>query len=90
MVSYTPNLEIVVSMKELKEFYTYKEVRKALMSQILSVGYPIYGEKIVDQNNQVVDENAQLSSGTYKLKFHVPTKQAILGYAEAFVIVEIK
>lgn len=90
MVSYTPNLEIVVSMKELKEFYTYKEVRKALMSQILSIGYPIYGEKIVDQNNQVVDENAQLSSGTYKLKFHVPTKQAILGYAEAFVIVEIK
>ncbi len=89
MVNYTPNLEIVVSMKEIKATYTYNEVRRALMSQILACGYPIFDAEITNANGETIDENAELGSGTYKLKFHMSSKEAILGYVEAYVIVNV-
>ncbi len=51
--------------------YSYEEIRKAVMLEILAYGAPYHGAVLEHENGNAVDAGASLGKGTYRMKCYL-------------------
>ena len=76
-----------IAYNEKKELYTYEEIRKAIMVEILSYGAPYHGAKIeavIDDVGVDVIEGTPFVAGTYRMMCYLQTSD---GLAQSYVYI---
>ncbi len=76
-----------IEMTSTKDSYTYDEVRREIMQEILAYGYPDSSAVLEYENGEEVDRNDSLSKGTYRMIAYFPTSD---GLAQSYVYLTIK
>lgn len=69
-VTSTPKLYFQI---EATPVTTYNQLRRIMMAEVLSHGYPKYNEEIKKESGDYVHPSDQIINGTYNLKFTLPT-----------------
>ena len=76
-----------IEMTATKDSYSYNEVRREIMQEILAYGYPDSDAVLEYENGEAVDKNASLAKGTYRMTAYFPTSD---GLAQSYVYITIK
>lgn len=86
-VTYTIKNVIRLEMESTKESYSHKEVRRAIMIEILAKGTPDESAVLEYEDGTTVSENASLGKGTYRMTAYFQTED---GAAQSYVYLTIK
>ena len=87
VVTYEIKNTRTIVYNEDKELYTYEEVRKAIMVEILSYGAPYHGAKIeaaIGDEGVDLIEGAPFIAGTYRMMCYLQTSD---GLAQSYVYI---
>ncbi|MBO5356776.1 MAG: hypothetical protein J6A95_03325 [Clostridia bacterium] len=84
--TYTIKNERRISMEATKDSYSYTEVRRAIMQEILAYGYPDSEATLQYENGTEVDTDATLGKGTYRMIAYLNTSD---GLAQSYVYLTI-
>ncbi len=76
-----------ITLAAKEEGYTYDEVRKSIMVEILSYGSPYHGAVLEHENGEAVAEDATLGVGGYRMLCYFSTSD---GIAEGYVYLNIE
>ena len=86
-VTYTIKNVIRFEMESTKESYSHKEVRRAIMIEILAKGTPDESAVLEYEDGTAVSEGASLGKGTYRMTAFIQTED---GAAQSYVYLTIK
>lgn len=75
-----------ITMNATKEAYSYSEVRRVIMQEILAYGYPDSEATLQYENGNEVDTGASLGKGTYRMIAYLNTSD---GIAQSYVYLTI-
>jgi hypothetical protein len=86
-VTYT--IKNIIRLEEIatKESYSYKEVRRLIMLEILAKGTPDESAVLEYEDGTAVEEGASLGNGTYRMTAYFPSAD---GLAHSYVYLTIK
>lgn len=70
-----------------KESYSYKEIRRMIMTEALAHGAPYSGAVLEYENGTAVDQNASLGAGVYRMMVYLKTDD---GMAQSYVYLTVK
>ena len=86
-VTYT--IKNIIRLEEIatKESYSYKEVRRLIMLEILAKGTPDESAVLEYEDGTAVEEGASLGRGTYRMTAYFPSAD---GLAHSYVYLTIK
>lgn len=86
-VTYT--IKNIIRLEEIttKESYSYKEVRRLIMLEVLSKGAPDESAVLEYEDGTAVEEGASLGKGTYRMTAYFPSAD---GLAHSYVYLTIK
>lgn len=84
--AYTIKNERRISMEATKDSYSYSEVRRAIMQEILAYGYPDSEATLQYENGEMVEIGESLSRGTYRMIAYLNTSD---GLAQSYVYLTI-
>lgn len=86
-VTYT--IKNIIRLEEIatKESYSYKEVRRLIMLEILAKGTPDESAVLEYEDGTAVEEEATLGRGTYRMTAYFPSAD---GLAHSYVYLTIK
>lgn len=85
--TYTIKNTRYIDMTATKDSYSYDEIRRIVMQEILAYGYPDSSAVLEHENGDDVDKNASLTKGTYRMIAYLPTSD---GLAQSYVYLTIK
>jgi hypothetical protein len=85
--TYTIKNTRYIDMTATKDTYSYNEIRRIVMQEILAYGYPDSSAVLEYENGDDVDKNASLTKGTYRMIAYLPTSD---GLAQSYVYLTIK
>jgi hypothetical protein len=85
--TYTIKNTRYIDMTATKDTYSYNEIRRIVMQEILAYGYPDSSAVLEYENGDDVDKNASLGKGTYRMIAYLPTSD---GLAQSYVYLTIK
>ena len=86
MVEYTIKNIRYMEITDVKVTYSYDEIRKIIMTEILSHGAPYHGAVLEYENGEAVPEEATLGSGTYRMMCYLATAD---GLAQSYVYLTV-
>ena len=75
-----------ITMKATKDSYSYNEVRRVIMQEILAYGYPDSESTLQYENGEEVERGENLSYGTYRMIAYLNTSD---GIAQSYVYLTI-
>ena len=84
--TYTIKNVRYITMSATKESYTYNEVRRAIMQEILAYGYPDSEATLQTEDGTEIDVGATLGKGTYRMTAYLNTSD---GIAQSYVYLTI-
>ena len=86
-VTYT--IKNIIRLEEIatKENYSYKEVRRLIMLEVLAKGAPDESAVLEYEDGTAVEEGASLGKGTYRMTAYFPSAD---GLAHSYVYLTIK
>ena len=84
--TYTIKNVRYISMEATKNSYSYNEVRRVIMQEILAYGYPDSEATLQYENGDEVDKNTSLGKGTYRMRAYLNTSD---GIAQSYVYLTI-
>ncbi len=76
-----------IKMNGIKESYSYNEIRRVIMQEILAHGYPDSDAVLQYENGSEVGKNDTLGKGTYKMTAYLMTEDG-LAQSYVYLIVE--
>ena len=76
-----------IELNATKDTYSYDEVRRVIMQEILAYGYPDSDAVLQYENGDEIDKGASLGKGVYKMTAYLPTSD---GLAQSYVYLSIK
>lgn len=82
LVTYSVKLKKEVEIVQIKESYTYAEIRQILMREILAAYYPAPNATLENASGDALNGDETLTEGGYRMKCYVATAD---GLAEAYV-----
>ena len=82
ILEYTIKNVRQIEMAATKEAYSYKEIRRAIMTEVLAYGAPYSGAVLEYENGEAVSESDTLGRGTYRIMCYLPTSD---GLAQSYV-----
>ena len=85
--TYTIKNTRYIEMSYAKENYSYNEVRREIMQEILSYGCPDSNAVLEYENGNEVEKDAVLGKGTYRMIGYFPTSD---GLAQSYVYLTIE
>ena len=86
MAEYTIKNIRYMEITDVKATYSYDEIRKIIMTEILSHGAPYHGAVLEYENGEAVPEEATLGSGTYRMMCYLATAD---GLAQSYVYLTV-
>ena len=76
-----------IELTATKDSYSYDEIRRAIMQEILAYGYPDSDAVLEYENGTEVNKTDNLGKGTYRMTAYLPTSD---GLAQSYVYLTIK
>ena len=74
-------------MNATKDAYSYNEIRRVIMQEILAYGYPDSDAVLEYENGDTVDTSASLGKGTYRMIAYLNTTD---GIAQSYIYLTVK
>ena len=87
MVKYMIKNSRAVVLEATKNEYSYDEIRKIIMREIVTYGSPYHGAALEYENGDVVDEEDVLVIGAYRMMCYLPTAD---GLAQSYIYLTIE
>ena len=85
--TYTIKNTRYIELTATKDTYSYDEIRRVIMQEILAYGYPDSSAVLEYENGTEVNKTDSLSKGTYRMTAYLPTSD---GLAQSYVYLTIK
>ena len=85
--TYTIKNTRYIELTATKDSYSYDEIRRVIMQEILAYGYPDSSAVLEYENGTEVNKNDNLDKGTYRMTAFLPTSD---GIAQSYVYLTIK
>lgn len=76
-----------IIMEATKETYTYEEIQRVLVLEILTYGAPFHGAVLEYENGEAVAEGASLGKGIYRMMCYLATDD---GLAQSYVYLTVQ
>lgn len=76
-----------ITITATKAAYSYDEIKRIIMIEILSYGAPYHGAVLEYSSGEAVDEGASLGKGTYRMMCYLVTKD---GLAQSYVYLTVE
>ena len=86
IVKYTIKNIRYIEIEATKETYSYKEIRRAIMTEALAHGAPYSGAMLEYEDGTQVDEGAQLGKGVYRMMAYLMTDD---GLAQSYIYLTV-
>jgi hypothetical protein len=67
-----------ITLTATKDSYTYDEIRRTLLTEVLSYGAPVADALPEREDGTAIPEDASLGKGTYRLLCYLPTSEGVM------------
>jgi hypothetical protein len=87
LVIYTIKHTHTATLTATKDTYSYNEIRRAVVAEILTYGAPYHGAVLEYSDGTAVDESATLGRGTYRMVCYLATEE---GLVQSYVYLNVQ
>ena len=76
-----------ISLEATKESYSYSEIKRVIMLEILTYGAPYTGAVVESEGGEALSEDSPIGIGTYRMMCYLPTSD---GLAQSYVYLTVE